>query len=78
LLVRTTSPHDKRRKHVALTARGRNTLETMRPALDRIQDRILAPLPASDRAAFARMLKQLVDAHAHADSAPAIRHEEAS
>jgi DNA-binding MarR family transcriptional regulator len=78
LLQRTTSPLDKRRKHVALTPRGRKTLAAMRPALDRIQERILAPLPADDRDAFARMLKTLVAAHAHADGATAPQHEEAS
>jgi DNA-binding MarR family transcriptional regulator len=76
LLARTTAAHDKRRKHVALTARGRKTLAAMRPALDHIQDRILAPLPPAERSEFARMLKTLVDAHARADAT--LQHEEAS
>ena len=78
LLLRTTSPHDKRRKHVALTARGRKVVAAMSPALDRIQARILAPLPPAERAAFARMLKALVEAHAGADGDAATQHEEAS
>lgn len=78
LVRRTTSAADRRRKHVALTARGRRTLAEMAPVLDRIQDRILEPLAPVDRRAFRRMLKTLVDTHAAAPLASPAPHEEAS
>jgi DNA-binding MarR family transcriptional regulator len=78
LVRRATSAADRRRKHVALTARGRRTLAAMAPVLDRIQQRILAPLAPADRSAFGRMLKTLVDTHAAAPFAPTTPHEEAS
>jgi len=64
LVHRATSTSDRRRKHVALTPRGRRVLKLMEPVVERIQERILAPLSPDDRREFARMLTQLVDAHA--------------
>lgn len=63
LIRRTPSEHDKRRKHVMLTARGRQVLAAMAPALERVQERILEPLGPAERAAFGRMLKRLVSLH---------------
>ena len=75
---RSTSTLDRRRKHVALTPRGRRLLAALGPALDRIQEGILAPLAPADRVAFARMLKELVESHTLAANEHAEKHEEAS
>lgn len=63
LIRRTPSERDRRRKHVALTARGRHVLAAMAPALERVQERLLEPLGPAERAAFGRMLKRLVTLH---------------
>lgn len=63
LVRRTTLAVDRRRKAVALTARGRRLLAAMEPAVGRVQEIILEPLPPDERRAFARMLKLLVEAH---------------
>ncbi len=74
LIRRATAAHDKRRRFVTLTARGRRVVDAMRPELAAVQERILAPLDPPDRIAFRRMLSRLVDAHsataaaAHSDS----------
>jgi DNA-binding MarR family transcriptional regulator len=68
LVRRSTSAHDRRRKHVSLTPRGRRLLAALAPANERIQERILAPLARDDRATFTRLLKQLVDDHTSAAS----------
>jgi MarR family transcriptional regulator, lower aerobic nicotinate degradation pathway regulator len=78
LVRRTTSDSDRRRKHVALTPRGRRTLADMAPLLDRIQERILEPLAPADRLAFGRMLKTLVDTHSATPVHHPTTHEEAS
>ena len=78
LVRRTASTVDRRRKHVALTPRGRRLLAALEQPNERIQERILAPLPPGERAAFARMLKTLVDAHAAQGSESAGSREEAS
>jgi DNA-binding MarR family transcriptional regulator len=78
LVRRTTSTLDRRRRHVALTPRGRRMLDKMAPALDRIQDRILAPLSPDDRRAFGRMLKTLVDTHSASIATQTAPQEEAS
>lgn len=78
LVRRSTSTQDRRRKHVSLTPRGRRLLAALGPPLERIQEKILAPLAPADRIAFARMLKQLVDAHTTAARERAEKHEEAS
>jgi DNA-binding MarR family transcriptional regulator len=78
LIRRSTSTLDRRRKHVVLTPRGRRLLTAIGPALERIQESILAPLAPTDRANFARMLKELVEAHTIAAAERAHTDEEAS
>jgi DNA-binding MarR family transcriptional regulator len=63
LVRRTPSERDKRRKYVALTAGGKRVLAAMAPAVARVQERILTPLAPADRAAFVRILNELVEAH---------------
>jgi DNA-binding MarR family transcriptional regulator len=78
LVRRTTSTTDRRRKHVALTPRGRHTLDLMTPIVDRVQERILAPLSPADRREFARMLSILVSAHGSSGTGKTTSEEEAS
>ena len=78
LVRRTTSPIDRRRKHVAVTPRGRRLLTTMAPVVDTIQDRIMAPLSPAERREFGRMLNVLVEAHSASIPADTKREEEAS
>jgi DNA-binding MarR family transcriptional regulator len=78
LVRRTTSATDRRRKHVALTPRGRHTLDLMTPIVDRVQERILAPLSSADRREFARMLSILVTTHGSSGTGTTTSEEEAS
>jgi DNA-binding MarR family transcriptional regulator len=78
LVRRTTSTTDRRRKHVALTPRGRHTLDLMSPIVDRVQERILAPLSPADRREFARMLSILVTTHGSSGTGQTTSEEEAS
>jgi DNA-binding MarR family transcriptional regulator len=78
LVRRSISTLDRRRKHVALPPRGRRLLATLGAPLERIQEKILAPLAPADRVAFARMLKELVESHTIAATERAEKHEEAS
>jgi DNA-binding MarR family transcriptional regulator len=78
LVRRTTSTTDRRRKHVALTPRGRHTLDLMSPIVDRVQERILAPLSPADRREFARMLSILVTTHGSSGTGQATSEKEAS
>lgn len=78
LIRRSTSTLDRRRKHVALTPRGRRLLTALGPALERIQETILAPLAPADRVTFARLLKELVAAHTIAAGERSATDEKAS
>lgn len=70
LLVRKTTPDDRRVRLLALTDEGRALLEAVGPSVLRAQARILAPLPAREREAFMRMLRKLVEANNDASRAP--------
>jgi DNA-binding MarR family transcriptional regulator len=60
LIARTASPNDKRIKLLRLTRAGRTLIDTVEPAVDRCQERILEPLAPADRARFMQLLHQLV------------------
>lgn len=64
-LARSPSPTDKRIKLTRLTPEGESALASVKPAVRRVQERLLAPLPAKDRATMMRLLSQL--AHLHSD-----------
>lgn len=70
LIVRRSTPDDKRVKRLRLTPRGRATLAAVMPAVDRAQDRMLAPLDPADRRRLMRLLGQLVDLNNAASRAP--------
>jgi DNA-binding MarR family transcriptional regulator len=69
-IVRAGSKADRRIKLLRVTPQGRAVLDAAEPAVRRCQRRILAPLPASERAAFMRMLDRLVAANNEFSRAP--------
>jgi MarR family transcriptional regulator, lower aerobic nicotinate degradation pathway regulator len=63
LVKRLISPKDRRAKALHITAAGRRLLAQMKPGVEAAQERILAPLPKAERAAFVRALKHVVEAN---------------
>lgn len=70
LMQRNTSPADRRVRQLTLTDDGRRLLAETLPGMQRAQARMLAPLPAGDRAEFMRMLRTLVQANNELSRAP--------
>jgi DNA-binding MarR family transcriptional regulator len=70
LLRRHASPADRRVRLLALTDEGRAMLDRVVPGMRRAQERMLAPLPAGERAEFLRMLRTLVKANNELSRAP--------
>jgi MarR family transcriptional regulator, lower aerobic nicotinate degradation pathway regulator len=62
LVERRPDPTDRRRYAVALTARGRRTLDELRRAGEDVEDELLAVLTAAERAALHRTLRKLLRA----------------
>jgi DNA-binding MarR family transcriptional regulator len=60
LMQRNTSAQDRRVRLLTLTAAGQQLVADVTPAMLRAQERILAPLPASERGEFLRMLGILI------------------
>jgi len=56
---RQPDPTDRRRNVVTITPRGRRALEQLDRVLDGVQERVLEPLSASERATFLRLLTKL-------------------
>lgn len=59
LADRTPDPEDRRRNIVTLTRRGAAKLDRLDAVLDEVQDAVLAPLTASERKSFVRLLSKL-------------------
>ncbi len=72
LLARSTSADDKRVRLLTLTAAGDALLATVAPAMQRAQERMLAPLRKAERAEFMRMLRTLVNANNEHSRAPGV------
>ncbi len=70
LIARRTGRRDKRNKELFLTVRGAAVLRRAQPLAWEIQDRILAPLPARERAEFVRLLAKLVERNNALSRAP--------
>ena len=70
LLQRSASADDRRVRRLALTAEGRTLLATLVPAMQRAQQRMLAPLPKAERSEFMRMLRVLVTSNNELSRAP--------
>jgi DNA-binding MarR family transcriptional regulator len=59
LLKRQSAPGDRRRRSLVLTQQGRALMKRAAPAIQRTSQRLLAPLRASQRRHFVRLLQQL-------------------
>jgi MarR family transcriptional regulator, lower aerobic nicotinate degradation pathway regulator len=70
LVVRGASPVDRRVRLLTLTDAGTQLLREAIPAMLRAQQRILQPLPATQRVAFVKMLRALVTANNSLSRAP--------
>jgi MarR family transcriptional regulator, lower aerobic nicotinate degradation pathway regulator len=60
-LVRRAGQSDRRVKLLRITAAGRKLLTTVEPAVQRAQQRMLAPIPKRERKRFIERLAQLVE-----------------
>jgi DNA-binding MarR family transcriptional regulator len=70
LITRTSGAADRRTKSLYVTLAGRRLLADIEPAVAATQRLILAPLKASERKAFMRMLKHLVHLNNEHSRAP--------
>ena len=61
LIRREPDPADRRARLLALTAKGRRLRDQVRRAIRREEERLLAALPVTERAAFLRALRRLAD-----------------
>ena len=62
-VLRSPSPVDKRVKLLHLTLDGERLLRRAEPAVKRVQQRLMEPLPSADRAAMLRLLLHLATVH---------------
>ncbi len=69
-IARRPSPEDRRIKLLYITAKGEALLDAVAPAVEATQRRLLAPLAASDRDVFIRLLAQLVEGNNELSRAP--------
>jgi MarR family transcriptional regulator, lower aerobic nicotinate degradation pathway regulator len=60
-LARRSGQSDKRIKLLRITAAGRQLLTSIEPAVQRAQNRMLAPIPKAERKGFVARLTQLVE-----------------
>jgi len=60
---RAPDPADARRNVISLTPAGRRQLQRLDRALERTQDRFLAPLTGRDRERYAALVRTLLDHH---------------
>ena len=62
-IIRGPNQTDRRVKKLQIAPAGAALLRAVEDAVQRVQDRLLAPLPPEDRATMVRLLKQLADRH---------------
>ena len=60
---RQEDPGDRRRKLLSITAEGRRVVQRLQRQVDRVQDRILEPLSATEGRQLVRLLAKLVAGH---------------
>jgi len=70
LLLREADPADRRLKRIRLTAGGLRLIDAARPAVERTQARLLAPLDADERRIFLTCLARIADVNNAASRAP--------
>lgn len=69
-VARVPDAADRRRKLLSITPAGIKIASQMQPQVARVQQRILAPLTAKERAEFLWLLSKLVDANNDLSRAP--------
>jgi len=69
-VARDPSRQDRRIKLLRITPAGTALLRDVEPAVRRVQERLLAPLPPRDRATMLRLLGRLADVHNDVTAAP--------
>lgn len=69
-ISRIGSPQDRRIKLLCLSRAGARLLREVEPAVRRVQERLLAPLAAGDRAVLVTLLSELAKEHNEATPAP--------
>jgi DNA-binding MarR family transcriptional regulator len=62
--IREIDPTDRRVRRLTLTARGLEQRTKMRPLMLNAQDRILAPLSATERVQLLRLLRRVIEGNA--------------
>lgn len=70
LMRRTPNPSDRRARLLTLTPQGEQMLEEVTPAMLRAQQRMLAPLSATERKQFMALLGTLVESNNALSRAP--------
>lgn len=70
LVERSVSEKDRRSKPVSITKRGADLIRDVLPAAEAAQDRMLAPLTASERAQFMRLLGKMANGNNSESRAP--------
>ncbi len=60
LIQRVVNPQDKRSKVMRATPAGKALLDVSLPRVQRVQERILAPLSPEDRETFLRLIKTVI------------------
>jgi MarR family transcriptional regulator, organic hydroperoxide resistance regulator len=64
LISRKPDPADRRARLLAATSKGRALRDRVQRAIRREEEKLLAQLPGTERAAFLRALQRLHDSHA--------------
>ena len=70
LIARDPVEADRRVKRLRLTSAGAALLRRAEAPVRRVQDRLLAPLAAADRATLIRLLAQIAEVHNEVTTAP--------
>ncbi|WP_395015074.1 MarR family winged helix-turn-helix transcriptional regulator [Dongia sp.] len=70
LVSRQVSKTDRRAKIVEITRAGRAMVRNLRPAMQRAQERLIAPLTIKERKYFLDILYRLIEANNDASRAP--------
>jgi DNA-binding MarR family transcriptional regulator len=61
LIKRAADPKDRRRNVVSITRAGSKELDALDEVIQGVQDRLLAPLSATGRRQFTRLLRQVIE-----------------
>ena len=61
-IIRQSAQNDRRIKSVTLSSSGHEVLRQVAPAIRRVQERLLAPLTASEAKTIVRLLTKMADA----------------